>query len=87
MGESKLLAARTSNLQGGKFAPKKIRPVDKRISFRDLAKFAIPHKTEQFLVDHTGCDESTAKRWLRGRSRAPGEAVCAIFADIFARIE
>jgi hypothetical protein len=60
--------------------------VDKRISFSDLAKFAAPCKTEQFLADATGKDKSTAKRWLKGTSRVPDRAVYAVFADIFARI-
>jgi hypothetical protein len=34
-----------------------------------------------------GCDDSTAKRWLRGKSRVPGQAVYAVLADIFARID
>ena len=76
-----------SNLQGRKFAPKKIRLVDERIFFRDLAKFASRRKTIEFLVDKTKCDTSTAKRWLAGTSRAPAGAVYAICADIFSRME
>jgi hypothetical protein len=76
-----------SNREGRKYAPKKIGPVDRRISFRDLAKFAVPRKTQQFLVDRTGCDAATAKRWLSGHSRPPATAVYAVCADIFSRIE
>lgn len=76
-----------STFQGRKFAPKKIRVAEGRISFRDLAKFAVPRKTEQFLVDRTGCDGSTAKRWLSGTSRAPAHALQALVVDILSRIE
>lgn len=77
----------TSNLRGRKFEPKKICPVDRRISFRDLAKIAAPRKTVQFLVERLACDRSTAKRHLSGRSRVPGTAVYVVLADIFSRIE
>jgi hypothetical protein len=76
-----------SNFQGRKFAPKKIGKPVERISFRALAKFAVPRKTEQFLVDHCGCDASTAKRWLSGASRPPGEALRVVVADILTRIQ
>jgi hypothetical protein len=46
-----------------------------------------PRKTKEFLVARTGCDDSTAKRWLRGKSRVPGQAVYAVLADIFTRID
>jgi hypothetical protein len=62
-------------------------PPRDRISFRDLARIAAPRKTKEFLVARTGCDDSTAKRWLRGKSRVPGQAVYAVLADIFARID
>lgn len=76
-----------SNFEGRKSEPKKIRPVDGRISFRDLAKLAAPRKTVAFLVERLACDRSTAKRHLSGRSRVPGTAVYAVLADIFSRIE
>lgn len=86
-GESTARRLVPSNREGRKYAPKNIRPVDRRISFRDLAKFAVPRKTQQFLVDRTGCDAATAKRWLSGDSRPPAVAVYALCADIFSRIE
>lgn len=58
----------------------------KTIPFRDLARFAVPMRTEQFFVKHTGCARSTAKRWLSGKSRASGDAVCALVADILVRL-
>lgn len=85
MGESSQRGGATSNLDRRKFAPKKISKPTERISFRDLAKFAVPRKTEQFLVERTGCDTSTAKRWLSGTSRAPASAVFVVCAAIFAR--
>ena len=87
MSESSPREARASNFEGRKFAPKKISAPKDRISFRDLAKFAVPRKTEQFLIDRTGCDVSTAKRWLSGASRPPAAAMVAICADIFSRID
>lgn len=75
-----------SNFDTDKNVLKKIRPVDRRISFRDLAKLASPRKTEQFLAAKTGSDRRSARRWLRG-DRAPAGAVYAVLADIFARID
>jgi hypothetical protein len=69
-----------------KYEPKKILPVDERISFYDFAKFARRKKTIQFLVDRAECDPSTAKRWLAGKSPASGAAVRAIVADIMVRL-
>lgn len=79
--------AAASNFEGRKFAPKKIRVAKDRISFRDLAKFAARRKTIEFLCERTGCDASTAKRWLNGASRVPDRAVYALCADIFSRLE
>lgn len=76
-----------SNRRGLIYEPKNIRPVDDRISFRDLAKFAVPRKTVDFLVARARCDRSTAKRWLSGKSPASGRAVSVVFADILSRYE
>lgn len=86
-GESKRRGALLSNPDRRKFAPKNIGAGRERISFRDIAKLAARRKTQQFLSDRTGCDPSTAKRWLSGDSRAPAGAVYAVLADIFARID
>jgi hypothetical protein len=87
VGESTRRTIRPSNFSGRKAAPgKSLLPRD-RISFRDLARVAAPRKTKEFLVARTGCDDSTAKRWLRGKSRVPGQAVYAVLADIFTRID
>lgn len=75
-----------SNRGGLKYEPKNIRPVDRRISFRELAKLAAPRKTIDFLVERAACDRSTAKRWLAGRSPASGRAVVAVVADIMSRL-
>lgn len=87
MGESSVPKREPSSFHRGKFAPKNIQYPKQRISFRDLARFASPRKTEQFLSSRTGKDESSAKRWLSGKSRAPASAVYAVLADIFARID
>lgn len=76
-----------SNFRGRKSAPTKIQRPSERISFRDLAKFAARRKTEEYLVERTGCNGSTAKRWLSGASRAPASALGAVIADIFSRAE
>jgi hypothetical protein len=80
---ARIIAA--SNFQTDKNVRKKTRTLDKRISFRDLAKLASPRKTEHFLAEKTGSDPRSARRWLRGE-RAPAGAVYAVLADIFARI-
>ena len=85
MSESNPQPSPPSNRHRRKYAPKKIGAVDGRISFRDIAKFAWPRKTQQQLTLRTGCDPSTAKRWLAGDVRPPGDAVNAVWADIFAR--
>jgi hypothetical protein len=86
-GESLVPKEEQSNFRRRKFAPKKIWSVDERISFRDLAKFAARRKTIEFLCERTGCDASTAKRWLNGASRVPDRAVYALCADIFSRLQ
>lgn len=85
MDQSSALLRAASNFDRRKFAPKKIPAVDDRISFYDLAKFAAPRKTIEFLVERTGRDASTAKRWLAGKSRPSDAAVNAIWADIHSR--
>lgn len=83
MGESQQRAARPSTFQRRKFAPRKTQPAGERISFRDLAKLAARRKTQQFLTERTGCDPSTAKRWLSGESRAPDDAIYVVLIQIF----
>lgn len=82
-GESRQGALAPSNPQRRKYAPKKIPKPSERISFRDLAKLAARRKTQQFLTDRTGCDPSTAKRWLSGESRAPDDAIYVVLIQIF----
>ncbi|MGE0579352.1 hypothetical protein, partial [Reyranella sp.] len=86
MGTSSNQRRASSNPRGLIYEPKKIRPVDRRISFRDLAKLAQPRKTIEYLVERGGCDRSTAKRWLSGASPASGRAVGAVVADIMSRL-
>lgn len=87
MGESRQRRRLPSNRGGLIYEPKNIRPVDRRISFRDLARLAAPRKTVQFLVERAECDPSTAKRWLAGKSPASGKAVGAVVADIMSRLQ
>lgn len=85
MGESSGTLRAASSFGRRKFAPKKIGAPQERISFHKLAKFAVPRKTIEFLCERTGCDPSTAKRWLRGESRPSDSAVNAVWADIHSR--
>jgi len=86
-GESSARRELSSNFGRRKYAPKKIRIANERISFRDLAEFACPRKTKDFLVEKLGCDDATAKRWLGGKSRAPDRAAYAVLADILSRMQ
>lgn len=86
MSESSARRRLPSNRGTDKYVRKNIRTVERRISFRDLARLAAPRKTEHFLAEKTGSDARSARRWLRGE-RAPASAVYAVMADIFARIE
>jgi len=85
-GESSARRPVRSNRRGLKYEPKNIRPVDGRIPFSVVAKVAAPRKTIQYLVERTGCDPSTAKRWLSGKSPASSRANNVVFADIMARV-
>jgi hypothetical protein len=87
MVESSGVFASASNLRGRKNAPRKIPSPKERISFRDLVRFAAPQKPVAFLVERTGADESTAKRWMRGTSRAPATAAYRVLGDIIDRLE
>jgi hypothetical protein len=87
MGESSAADLHPSNLRGRKNAPRKIPAPKERISFRDLVRFASPRKPVAFLVERTGADESTAKRWMRGTSRAPASAAYRVLGDIIDRLE
>lgn len=53
-----------------------------RLTFRDLAKFAWPQKTEQFLSHITGYDARTCRRWLANQTEPPAEALGAILQEI-----
>lgn len=86
-GESFARRRVSSNRRGLIYEPKKFQPVDRRISFRELAKLAQPRKTVEYLAERASCDRSTAKRWLSGKSPASGRAVTAVFADIASRLE
>jgi hypothetical protein len=80
-GQSRALALR-SNFEGDKFVTKEIRPVERRISFRDLARMAWPHKTEFYLSQCTGADPRTCKRWLADDSEPPADAAMHVINEI-----
>jgi len=81
------ISAGNANLRGRKNATQKILAPRDRISFRDLARLAYPEKPVAALVERTAADESTVKRWMSGRSRAPAPALYRVLGDIFARME
>lgn len=56
-----------------------------RISFRDLAKFAWPQKTESFLAHVAQVDVRTARRWLADDTGPPADALGAVIAEIMRR--
>jgi len=56
-----------------------------RISFRDLAIFAWPDKTENHLSFHLKVDARTARRWLADDNGPPAEALGVILAEIMRR--
>lgn len=64
---------------------KTVRPELQPISFRDLARFAWPQKTELFLSHITGYDARTCRRWLAGHTEPPAEALGIIFHEILRR--
>lgn len=56
-----------------------------RIQFRDLARFAWPHKTEFFLAELTGVDPRTCRRWLAERNEPPADALGVVLCEIMRR--
>lgn len=68
---------------------KSVRPVTRingtRITFKDLALFAWPQKTEFFLSQITGCDPRTCRRWLADQNEPPADALGAILGEIMRR--
>lgn len=56
-----------------------------RITFRDLARFAWPTKTEFFLSDLTGYDARTCRRWMAGQNEPPAEALGVVMQEILRR--
>lgn len=68
---------------------KSVRPVTHingaRITFRELAKFAWPQKTEQFLSFLTGYDARTCRRWLADQTSPPADALGVVLCEIMKR--
>lgn len=62
-------------------ADKNVRP----ITFRELAQFAFPEKTEHWLSFYTECDERTCRRWMAGSNGPPGDAVGVVMQEILRR--
>jgi hypothetical protein len=56
-----------------------------RITFRDLAKFAWPEKTDRHLSHLTGYDARTCRRWMAGSNEPPAEALGVILCEIMRR--
>lgn len=72
----------------GQLLPSTVRNVRRingeRISFRELAQFAWPQKTEANLSYLTGYDARTCRRWLAG-SGPPAEALGVVLSEIMKR--
>lgn len=73
---------RTSNRLPAKLVAKEIGPVERRISFCDLARMAWPHKTEDHLSAATGYDKRTCQRWLAEDSEPPAHAAVLVLNKI-----
>ena len=73
---------RSANFEPAKTVTKEIRPVERRISFRDLARMAWPEKTEFELSRLTGYDTRTCKRWLADDSEPPAHAAMHVLNEI-----
>lgn len=56
-----------------------------RISFRDLARFAWPTKTEFILAELTGYDPRTCLRWLGEHTEPPADALGVVLGEIMRR--
>jgi len=68
--------------QSADIADKNVQPP---ISFKDLARFAWPEKTEAHLAHLTRVDPRTCRRWLAGDNEPPAEALGVILAEIMKR--
>lgn len=73
---------RWSNPAPDKIATTIPQPVERGISFRDLARMAWPHKTEIHLAAILHCDVRTAKRWLADDSEPPADAAMVVINEI-----
>lgn len=73
---------RGSNRAPDKFAPKEIQPVERGISFSDLARMAWPEKTEFHLAALLRVDPKTCRRWLRSKSEPPADAAMFVINEI-----
>lgn len=85
--ESESVSASASNFRGDKSVTQKIRSDDRRISFRELARFAYGKHAEIVLATATGSDERTVKRWFARNSRPPSAALQAVLGHIINRLE
>ena len=58
-----------------------------RITFRDLAKLAWPHKTESALAHVSGADPRTCRRWLACGNEPPADVLGAVLCEIMKRYQ
>lgn len=82
MGAALRARVARSNFEPAKTVTKEIQPVDRRISFRDLARMAWPTKTEFELSRLTGADPRTCKRWLAEDTEPPADAAMHVINEI-----
>lgn len=82
MGAALRKLGRGSNTAPDKFVPKEKAPVERGISFSDLAKMAWPEKTEFHLAALLRVDPKTCKRWLGEKSEPPADAAMTVLNEI-----
>lgn len=73
---------RKANRRTDKFVQNKVGPVEKGISFSDLARMAWPEHTESFLAEILHCDPKTCKRWLEDNNEPPADAAMLVINEI-----
>lgn len=73
---------RKANRRLDKFVPKENAPVQRGISFSDLARMAWPEKTEFHLAALLRVDPKTCKRWLGEQSEPPADAAMTVLNEI-----
>lgn len=85
MSESFTVDRPRSTFRGDKRVTQNIRARDDRISFRDLARFALGKQAVAIIALRTDNDERTVKRWFARKSKAPDRAFVFVLGEIIRR--